>query len=333
MRKLLWLILIAVVVYSGYWLVGAKSTERAIAGWISARGAEGWQAEYDDLRTGGFPLRFDTTITALSLADPATGVAYAAPRLEINSASYAPTALSAAFASGATFATPLQRIDITHDRAGADLFMDAGPNLTLDVAAFALENLTVTSTLGWGVTLAQGAFDTKRHADTPLTHDIRFTARDFRPDDGVMEKLDIDGVLSDRFEQLDIALTATFDAPWDIHALEGARPQPTRIDIDTFAAKWGALDLQIAGGFDVDARGTATGKIALKARNWREMIEIATATGLIPADMKSLALRAGQVLAGLKGNAETIDADLTLADGMIVLGFIPIGPAPNFTIR
>ncbi|WP_417268784.1 DUF2125 domain-containing protein [Celeribacter sp.] len=333
MRKILWLILIAALVYSGYWLVGAKSTERAIAGWIAARESEGWQAEYDDLSTGGFPLRFDTTITALSLADPETGVAYNAPRLEFKSASYAPTALSAVFASGATFATPLQRIDVSHDRADADLFVDAGPNLTLDVAAFSLENVTLTSTLGWGVTLANGSFNTKRSADNPLTHDIRFSARDFIPNDGLMSALDKDGILSDRFETLDIAVTATFDAPWDIHALEGQRPQPTRIDIETFAAQWGTLDLQIAGGFDVDDRGTPTGKIALKARNWREIIEIATATGLIPADMKSLALRAGQVLAGLKGNADTIDAELSLSDGMILLGFIPIGPAPNFSIR
>lgn len=333
MRKILWLILIAAAVYSGYWLVGARGTERAITGWISERQSDGWQADYTSVQTGGFPLRFDTLISDLSLADPKSGVAYETPRLEIKSASYAPTALSAVFASGSTFATPYQRVDITHDRADADLFVDAGPNLTLNVTAFTLDNAAITSTLGWGMTLAHGAFSTIRSAQNPLSHTIELSAHDLVPSEGLMSTLNTDGLLSDRFEHLEIALTATFDAPWDIHALEERRPQPTRIDIDTIAAQWGKLDLQIAGAVDIDARGVASGKIALKARNWRDMIDMATAAGLIPADMQSLAIRAGQVLAGLKGNADTIDAELTLTEGMIVLGFIPIGPAPNFSIR
>ena len=138
---------------------------------------------------------------------------------------------------------------------------------------------------------------------------------------------------SDEFETLDLDMSATFDGPWNIHALEGPRPQPTKIELTTLAAHWGELDLKLAGSFDIDARGYPMGTLAVKAENWREMIELAISIGAIPENMSKLSLRAGEMLAGLSGRKDTIDAELTLKDGMISLGFIPLGPAPRIVIR
>lgn len=333
MRKLIWLVVIIGLAYSGYWFIGAKGTEKAIAGWASARASEGWQADYSDIATHGFPLRFDTTITEPRFADPRTGVAFSTPQFDILSQSHRPTRIRAQVAQTATLATPLQRMEITQEVAEAELFVEPGPSLTLDHASATLNGFAVTSNLGWGVTLETGRFNTQRDSSNPLKHEISLTAQGLTPSQGLMTSLDPKGLLSHQFEQLELSMTTTFNRAWDIHALEGPRPQPTHIDLTSLTAKWGKLDLRMTGAFDVDARGYPVGKVAIKAQNWREMIEIAISTGMIPQNMSTLALRAGEMLAGLSGRKDTIDAELTLKDGMITLGFIPLGPAPRLRIR
>lgn len=333
MRKLVWLFVAAVLLYTGYWFVGARGTENAIAGWADARATEGWQAEYGEIKTKGFPTRFDTKITDPLFADPRSGVAFSTPSVEILSQSHRPTRIRVKVAPTATLSTPLQRLEITQDVAEAELFVEPGPSLTLDHSSLTLDAFAVASNMGWGVALDTAHFDTQRDVSDPFTHDISLTAEGLAPSRGLMSTLDPKGLLSDQFEKLDLKMTATFDGPWDIHALEGPRPQPTHIDLTTLSATWGKLNLRVAGQFDVDARGYPIGKIAVKAENWREMIEIAISMGAIPKSMSNLALRAGAMLAGMSGRKDTIDADLTLKDGMIVLGFIPLGPAPRLAIR
>lgn len=333
MRKLIWIVLAAFIVYSGYWMIGARGTERAISGWMAARASDGWQAESVEIKTRGFPTRFDTAIMDPRLADPRTGVAFSTPKIEILSQSHRPTRFTLHMAPEMSLASPYQKIDITQDSAEAQLFVDPGPSLTLDHASLAINGLKLASNADWGLTLDTTQIATQRSADNDLTQDITVNAQGFAPTGGLIEELDPEGLLSDRFEELDLKMSATFDGPWNIHSLEGPRPQPTHIDIDTFSAHWGELNLKLTGAFDVDKRGYPVGKVAVKAENWREMVELAIATGAIPEDLSGLALRAGEMLAGLSGRKDTIDAELNLKDGMITLGFIPLGPAPRLVIR
>lgn len=333
MRKLIWLCLIFVVLYSGYWLIAARATENGIATWLSARHAEGWQTEYATLETHGYPLSFATTLTDIAVADPATGVLYQTPRLDIQSRSFTPTRLHANLAQNIQLSTPYQSIDITSKTAGVTLFVDAGPALTLNHAAYDFTQVTAASTLGWGFSLANATAVAARNEDTPLAHDISIKINDLSPSAAMIAQLDSNGILSDTFDVLNIETTITFDKSWDITALEGPRPQPTHIDLRNAAATWGALDLQLAGSFDVDARGYPNGTLQIKATNWREMITLATAAGLIPRNIESMALKAGELLAGLKGNPSTINAELTMSRGTISLGFLPLGPAPRLVIR
>ncbi|MCA0042748.1 DUF2125 domain-containing protein [Celeribacter litoreus] len=333
MRKVLWLLLTAVVLYFGYWMIGAKGTEAAISEWIAAREREGWQAEVAEIETKGFPLRFDTEIVEPRFADPRTGAAFSTPRLEILSESHRPTRFTARLANEVTLASPYQRLEITQDMAEADLFVAPGPNLTLERAATRIEGFTLASTLDWGLTIDRAEIMSEQRADAPLTHDITIRAAGVEPTGGLLEQLDPEGLLSDSLDVADVKIAASFDSAWDIHALEGPRPQPTRVEIETLSLDWGSLSLKVAGEFAVDTRGYPNGTIAIKAVNWREMIELAVASGAIPPDMSNLAMRAGQMLANMSGRKDTIDAELTLKNGMISMGFIPLGPAPKIALR
>ncbi|MEN8874678.1 MAG: DUF2125 domain-containing protein [Pacificibacter sp.] len=333
MRKLIFLCLGLVVLYSGYWLITARASERGIETWLNSRAAQGWQTEVASVKTRGYPLTFETDLTDLAIADPNTGLAAQTQRFSIKSKSYAPTKLHAQLDQNARISTPFQTIDITNENIGGTLFVEAGPALTMHRAAFDFINVTAKSNLDWGFTVDKASATAVRSEDNRLAHDITMNIENLAPVAAMMSRLNPDGILSDSFDSMKVDATVTFDKDWDITALEGPRPQPTHVVLRNVAATWGALDLRLAGDFKVDANGYPNGKIAVKATNWREMISLATTAGIIPQDLAPLAMSAGEMLAKLKGNSTTIDAELTLARGTISMGFLPLGPAPRITIR
>lgn len=333
MRKITWLLLALAILYSGYWLIAARASEHGVAAWFNARTAQGWQSDYATLETHGYPLNLETTLTDIAMADPETGLAYQTSRVSITSRSFTPTRLHANLAQDARLSTPFQHIDFVNKSAKGTLFVEVGSALTMRRATFDFEELTATSTLGWGFSLDSATASAVRHEDNRLAHDVSVSIANLAPSAAMMAQLNPNGILSDSFDAMTIDASVTFDKDWDITALEGPRPQPTHVLLRNMAATWGALDLRIAGEFDVDARGFPNGRIAIKATNWREMIALSAAAGIIPKNFESLALRGGEMLAGLTGNANTIDAELTLARGSISLGFLPLGPAPRIAIR
>ncbi|RPE67152.1 hypothetical protein EDD53_1556 [Pacificibacter maritimus] len=333
MRKLIFLFLIAVVLYSGYWLIGARTTERSIAAWLSARQAEGWQADYAALDTGGYPLSFHTVLQDLAIADPKTGVAYQTSQFELKSRSFTPTRVEATLAQDLRVSTPLQTINATNETINSTLVLGVGPSLTVHQAAFNFSEITAQSSAGWELFLNEAQAQAVRNPDTPFTYETQFSLTGLKPSSGLLSKLNPEGVLSDTFDSLQIDTTIKFDKDWDITALEGPRPQPKHVVLHKASAIWGAVNLNIAGEFDVDKQGYPNGTIQIQATNWRELIALGTASGVIPQSMESIALRAGEILAKMKGNANTIDAELSLSGGSIAFGFIPLGPAPRLIIR
>ncbi len=89
-RILMGAVALAAAAWSGWWFVGRAAHETALRDWLAARRAAGWQAEAAGISTVGFPNRFDTTISGLSLADTANGWAWSAPFVKIVTLSYKP---------------------------------------------------------------------------------------------------------------------------------------------------------------------------------------------------------------------------------------------------
>ena len=83
MRRLLVILAVLAALFTAYWFTVARSVESGLNGWFAARAAEGWVAEAATLRTSGFPARFETVLTDVTLADPRTGVAWTAPRFAL----------------------------------------------------------------------------------------------------------------------------------------------------------------------------------------------------------------------------------------------------------
>ena len=108
--------------------------EAAARGWFDAEVAEGRVATYETLEVVGFPSRFDLTITAPVLADPARGMAWRAPFAQVFAMSWKPWHLIASLPGGQEISVSGQKFGLDTDRLMASLLLVPGPDLALSEA-------------------------------------------------------------------------------------------------------------------------------------------------------------------------------------------------------
>lgn len=332
MKRLLVVILVCAALWSGYWYVAARGARAGFEAWFDARRAEGWQAEYAALEIDGFPNRVDSTFDKPVLADPETGLAWEAPFFQIFALTYKPNHIIAVWPKSQRFSTPNAKYDVASENMRASLVMVAQTDLPLERAnlvaeAMAISTDNATTTLE-GVQLAASRLE-------GATQDYRLALNA----DGVMPPLPAGftlrtgGTLPRQLDTLRADLSVKFTRPWDLRALTQSRPQPVRIRLKLVEAKWGALELALAGTLDIDEAGRPSGRLTVKARNWRDIIVIVRQMGWLPESWLGHVEQALSLAAQLSGNSESLDLPLDFKQGAMALGPIPLGPAPLIRLR
>jgi len=332
MRFLLGLILVISAAWATYWFASSRALENAANGWLADRYAQGWLAE-GQANVAGFPYRFDMTFTDLDLADPETGLAWQAAFFEVLALSYKPNHVIAVWPNEQRIATPDDSIDIFSEDMRASVVFDAGPSLALNRTNLVIDALALVSKNNGPSTLDSVRFALRRMETAKNTYDLGFQADGYTPPAPFLEMIDPVASLPKTLSKIHLAATLEFDAPWDRFAIEDRRPQPTAIDLRSFTALWGKLDLRMAGKLEIDRNGRAEGRIVIKATNWREMLALAVNAGRVPQNIAPTIENMLEALASLSGPKNTLDVPLIFANGRVSFGPVPLGPAPRFAIR
>ncbi|MAN98342.1 MAG: hypothetical protein CMN16_04510 [Roseovarius sp.] len=333
MRFLLAVILIAASGWSGYWFVGQNGLSRGFETWFEARRAEGWVAETSDITVQGFPNRFDTGFSDLVLADPATGLAWEAEFFQILALSYQPNHVIAVWPDQQLIATPQEKFRIESRDMRASLRIAPDTRLAPERATLTAEFLQVSPEARPDEPTALTSLTLAAERQQEAEYRLGLSAEGLTLAAPWQARLDPQGRLPRQISGLHADLTVRFDRVWDRSAIEDARPQPTEIKVKLADAKWGQLHLQAAGAVKVTPEGWPEGDITLKARNWRDMLRIAAKTGAVPDSMLGTLESGLSLMAQMSGNPETLDVPLTFRNGRILLGPIPIGPAPILRLR
>ncbi|WP_297774461.1 DUF2125 domain-containing protein [uncultured Roseovarius sp.] len=333
MRFLLAVIVIAVLGWSGYWFVGQRGLEQGFSTWFEARRAEGWVAETSRLNVQGFPNRFDTGFTDLTLADPATGLAWEAPFFQILALSYQPNHVIAVWPDSQLIATPQDKFRVESRDMRASLRIAPNTSLAPERATLTSESLKITPLARPDEQTALTTLTLAAERQQGTEYRLGLTAEGLSLSPPWRALLDPKDTLPTHISGLHADLTVSFDKVWDRSAIEVARPQPTAITIKLADARWGQLHLQGAGALTVTPEGIPEGEITLKARNWREMLDIAVQTGAVPDGMRKTLESGLSLMAQMSGNPNTLDVPLTFRRGRILLGPIPVGPAPVLRLR
>jgi len=329
MRTLISILFFATLGWFGYWFVGSTAHEKTATAWLEDRRAKGWVADYTELKVEGFPNRFDTKISDMELVNPRSGWAWSAPYFEILSLSYKPNHFIAVWPNEQVVSTPHQKFTITSDDMRGSLVFEPNTTLALDRSTITLKNLKISTSDAQSSTITSAVLASRQSDAKELAYDIAFDANNFVPSEAIKKWLDPKSILPSAFETLAIKTTATFDAPWDRIAVEGAAPNLTSLNVETFDAKWGELQIQATGNVDVDGLGYPTGKLSLRAKNWKDMIALAVSSGTLNASTaQSLETGLG-LIALLSGNKNTLDVPLSFSNRVMSIGPIPIGKAPR----
>ncbi|MEM8773270.1 MAG: DUF2125 domain-containing protein [Pseudomonadota bacterium] len=334
MIRLISMLIAIALIWSVYWAVGSSGMTSAIESWLEDRRAEGWIAEASEIRTHGFPVDFDTTIEDLSLADPETGVAWDTPEFRISAQSYRPWYLEAFWPEAQRLATPLARYEIKSKDMRAALVVEPRNNLATERLSFSVADLSILPEGSVQPTRASAVeLDAERLPDTQARYQVTLTADGFAPALDWRTRIDPGGNLPDTLDALSADMTITFDQSWGLDAIERARPQPTAVDLRLAEARWGRLELQLAGELEIDTMGQPTGQITVKARNWREILRLSVESGALPAGLGETIEDGLSLLAQLAGNPQTLDIPLRFRNERVFLGPVPLGPAPILRLR
>ncbi|PJE28973.1 hypothetical protein SAMN06297129_1168 [Pseudooceanicola antarcticus] len=334
MKRLTIVIAVLALLWSGYWFAGSSKLQDEVEGWMSARRAEGWQLDYASFGVKGFPNRFDLTWHNLAVADPDSGLAVELPDFGIFALSYKPNHVIAAWPETFALRTLSDRYQVQNEGMRASLVLKPNTALELQRAQFTLESLQLDGA-GAPALVASGPLNMALAQDEGQAERYRLglSAEAVQLPAGFVTRLAADRGLPRRIRALNLDAHVTFADPWDIRALQDARPQPRRIELHLARAEWGELMLQLSADLTVDETGMASGDVDVQARNWRQMLQMAVSLGAVDARLAETAERALSSMASIRGNPETLDLSVTLSDGQVWLGFIPLGPAPSFILR
>ena len=215
----------------------------------------------------------------------------------------------------------------------ASVVLDPSARLPLNRTNLVADTLTLQTRDGNTTTMAalRAAIE---HLDSP-DNSYRFAVEtdDFALPVSLRGMIGASDNLPRAFSTLRAQFTVDFDAPWDLNAIEQKRPQPTHLDLTLIEARWGDLEIWLAGKADVDQAGHLSGKFTIKLRNWREILKMAVASGQIPQGLGTQIEKGLGFLSQMAGNPNTLDVPLDVRRGVAFLGPIAIGTIAPLRLR
>lgn len=317
MKRLLLVLIVAVLAYSGWWVYAAQSLKGQVEAWFEDQRAAGWEASYTDIAVRGFPSRTDLTLTDPVLRAPDGSLGWQAPFFQILTLSYTPGHVIVAWPDSQTLTTPKGQVDITSDGLRASVISDGGLILRSNLEA------TVLNIAAPDHSIALAGVNAALQRVEPATTDYRLAL--------TVDSLAGTGAPSSP-ATLRADMIAGLSAPLTLDNLM-ALPRPTALTLRTAEAGYGQLTLGLSGDVRFDTEGRATGEIALEARNWRDGLAAARQSGdLSPAladgltDLLSLVATVG-------GSRDTLDVTLGIDAGTVRLGPLQIGKLPSLPGR
>lgn len=336
MRVLLAIVVALAVGWSGWWWWHAAMRERAVEGWLVERRTAGWVAEAGTVGITGFPNRLDLIVQDLALGDPLANWSWTAPEFQVLSLTYQPHHVIAVWPGTQTVASPFETVEVVSARMRGSVVFVPRPGLALDRSTIEIDDMRLEGRSGWSATLAKAVLATRRSDGDdaqPFAYDIAFDAEALQLPAGWTGAVDRSGLLPAAMERAIVDATLAFDRPWDRDAVEGPMPVLEAVEIRDLRMNWGSLDLRGRGAVVADDQGYARGTIDFRARNWREMLDIAVGTGMIGRNVAGAVETGLGLLARLSPDRNSIDVPLTFENGRTRLGPIGMGAAPRLAQR
>lgn len=311
MRSLLFAMAILVTLLSGAWFLVASQIESRAEAALADLEARGWQVAYADLSTTGFPLRFDTTVTRLQLALPDGRIVWETPSFRLYAASYRPNRVFALWPQEQSLVIAGQRLAIAAQglRAGATAGLSSG--LPLEQATLGSGIAAVQSEAGWGFGIDRLAATADRSGSSD--YHLFVEVEGLRP-----------AAVSANIGLLRLEAQVALDAPVEFRT--SAAPRFQGLALRELRLAQGNVALTGTGALAPDAQGYLAGTLTLAAENWRGLLDLLGAAGLLVPDQRVFVEGA---LQELSQGGDRIEVPVTFANGRIEALGVALLAAPR----
>lgn len=331
MRKSVIAVIAAGLLYSGYWAAGTAAVGTGIVGYFDGLRQQGWDVSYDRIENRGFPARFDLTLIKPDLRSADGTVGWQAPFVQIDAASYLPTAVNIALPDSQTLTLPDQQLTISSTGLQAKASVAAQTALPLDAITAYGGDIQVQSDAGWQMSLALMTVVFRAVEPGGPDYAVLATMTDLGPPAALIGLIDPEATLPSVIELLQLDATIRFDRPLDRFAGDTlgdiAGPAVRILDLRQARIVWGDIEISASGALTIDPTGSATGLITITAQNWRQMIEMAVNAGLLAPGAAPTWDAMGSAMAQ---RSDQLTAPIRFDNGLMSIGPIPLGPAPQF---
>ncbi len=328
MRKLIALVVVAATLYGGYWFVGRSQIQSKLSEALVDIDAGDYDLTYDTLHTKGFPSRFDTTITNLEFNDPLTATSWVAPIFQLFALSYRPNEVIAVFPNEQTLTVNGEVFTLLTNDMRASGKVRANATLAFQTATIEMDYPRIQTEEGAELAMASVLAAMRLTPETTQTYDLFLEARSIELPEDIRRIIDPQNL------QPAIIQSLRFDSDIDLSTpieLNGANTDPIgleAISIKEFALAWGEMSLSAIGDVTPDDSGLLNGSFSISARNWQQLLDLAVATGSIPEERRLLIVGMAANIDETPHVPDTLTATLTITDGQMALGPIPLGAAP-----
>ncbi len=328
MRRLTFLVIILAALYSGYWFVGARAVETGARDGLANLQAAGWEARYTDLNTIGFPSRFDTTITDLSLIAPDSQFSYSGDFLQIFALSYQPNNAIAVFPEFFRLSLDGRPINVKNEGLRLSAGIKARTDMALDAITAQAASAEISAEAMGLLRLENPLTAIRANPDGDDSYDLYFKADRIEMNYAPTSLTNPVRNRRDEFTNVVIDATATLDKTLNRFAFDGSGAEPVveKLILNNLTVNQGDIALQAAGTLDIDALGVPDGRITFKTAQWREMIDLLTASGLIDEGIAPTITNVARTMAL---GRDTLELPVTFQNGFMSVGPLPVGPAPR----
>jgi hypothetical protein len=187
--------------------------------------------------------------------------------------------------------------------------------------------VAATSSQGWTHAADKAVLSLGAAAGNPNAYDIAADIAGLAPDPSLLQRLAPEGGLPPAITEIRLRATATLTAPLDRHAGE-TKPRLASLALSDLAVTWGEVALTAEGSIGPDDQGLAAGRINFTIANWRRVMPLLVASGTVRPQLARTVETMLEGLAKQTGDPEVLKIPLTMQEGWMSLGPIPLGPAP-----
>ncbi|WP_176556178.1 DUF2125 domain-containing protein [Rubellimicrobium rubrum] len=307
MRALFFVVALLAALYAGYWFIGSSQVETRAEAALAQLESRGWEVDYTDLSTQGFPSRFDTTVTDVHLGSPDGQVRWDAPFVQVFALSYRPNQVIAVWPPEQRLLVAGQPLTVISEGLRASGTAQLSPDLPLDHAAVESGPLSVTSEQGWSASLSRLLGAIREAGAAPATYDV-FVETENLVSPAVPVGLDL----------LRLDAQVTLDQPLNRHVT--GTPHPRSIALREARLTRGDVAISARGDLAPDAQGVLAGEVTVTVNNWPGLLDLLQELEFLPFDRRALFEGAFRSLAQ---GEDRIEVPVTFTNGKVeALGLV-----------